>query len=127
MCLWVYLTICYFREPDQIKYCKEAIQNCPKSGNIWCELARYINCKIRYYMMPINFDPIKAKKYLEFSIILTPQYGDTYLEYLRLVLIFRYVLLLPYGRERVKLELIRSSINHILLKACNFKPNYGSM
>jgi len=59
--------------------CRKASQEVPKSGEVWCEFARV-------YMNPIgaSFDLDRAHKCLEFAIRLTPQYGDSFLELLRL-------------------------------------------
>lgn len=61
----------------------KSLHEIPKSGEVWCEGARLHMSKHtnnRYY------DLEKAKKYLEFAIQFTPQYGDSFLELLRLYL-----------------------------------------
>eukprot|EP01041_Mallomonas_annulata_P006669 gene6669-13501_t len=60
-----------------------ALREVPKSGEVWCEGARI-------HMNPLqmlSFDLGRAQKYLGFAIQFTPQYGDTFIEYLRLELI----------------------------------------
>jgi len=55
------------------------------------------------------YDLEKAKKYLEFAIQFTPQYGDSFLELLRLCLI---------TKDAVQLELVKQYCIHA-------EPNYG--
>mmetsp|Transcript_25355 Transcript_25355/g.24712 ORF Transcript_25355/g.24712 Transcript_25355/m.24712 type:complete len:129 (-) Transcript_25355:340-726(-) len=61
-----------------------SLQEIPKSGEVWCEGARLFTSN-----HPNNqyYDLQKAKRYLEFAIQFTPQYGDSFLEMLRLCLI----------------------------------------
>lgn len=62
----------------------KSLHEIPKSGEVWCEGARLHmsrHTNNRYY------DLGKAQKYLEFAIQFTPQYGDSFLELLRLYLI----------------------------------------
>eukprot|EP00931_Biecheleriopsis_adriatica_P115000 TRINITY_DN9085_c0_g1_i1.p1 TRINITY_DN9085_c0_g1~~TRINITY_DN9085_c0_g1_i1.p1 ORF type:complete len:781 (-),score=170.88 TRINITY_DN9085_c0_g1_i1:216-2558(-) len=58
---------------------RRAAQEVAKSGEVWCEGARI-------YMNPLGayFDLNRANKCLEFAVHLTPQYGDSFLELLRL-------------------------------------------
>ena len=58
---------------------KKAAQEVAKSGEVWCEGARI-------FMNPLgaNFNLQRANKCLEFAVHLTPQYGDSFLELLRL-------------------------------------------
>jgi len=58
---------------------KRAVQEVPKSGEVWCEGARV-------YMNPLgpHFNLRRAQKCLRFAVHLTPQYGDSFLELLRL-------------------------------------------
>eukprot|EP00438_Fugacium_kawagutii_P012716 Skav202446 [mRNA] locus=scaffold7830:28633:39411:+ [translate_table: standard] len=58
---------------------KKAAQEVAKSGEVWCEGARI-------FMNPLgrNFNLQRAIKCLEFAVHLTPQYGDSFLELLRL-------------------------------------------
>ena len=65
-----------------------AIQEVPKSGEVWCEGAR---C----HMNPLHvssFDLTNAQKFLSFAVQFTPQYGDTFVEYLRLEMIIQVIL-----------------------------------
>ncbi len=55
----------------------------PKSGEVWCEGARCaMNPLVRY-----SFDLSSAQRNLNFAIQFTPQYGDTFVEYMKLELI----------------------------------------
>ena len=51
----------------------------PKSGEVWCEGARI-------FLNPhaACFDLHVARRLLNFAIEFTPQYGDSFIEYLRL-------------------------------------------
>jgi hypothetical protein len=65
-----------------------AIQEVPKSGEVWCEGAR---C----HMNPLHlnsFDLSSAQKFLSFAVQFTPQYGDTFLELLRLEMLLQVIL-----------------------------------
>jgi len=59
----------------------KALNEIPKSGEVWCEGAR-----LAMSQHPENsfFDLEKAKDYLEFALQFTPQYGDSFLEMMRL-------------------------------------------
>lgn len=58
---------------------RKATQEVAKSGEVWCEGARI-------FLNPLGdfFDLGRANKCLEFAVHLTPQYGDSFLELLRL-------------------------------------------
>lgn len=60
-----------------------AIKNVPKSGEVWCEGARI--CLNPY--TPCYFNLKKAHRFLNFAMHFTPQYGDSFIEYLRLKMI----------------------------------------
>lgn len=76
--LWAILIQLTDDEDTKLKIFQEALLQVPKSGEVWCEGAR-----IR--MTPSSkFDLKKAKKYLKFAINFTPQYGDSFIEYLKL-------------------------------------------
>lgn len=54
---------------------RRALREVPKSGEVWCEGARIaLN----------NNEPADARRFLDFAIQFTPQYGDSFIEYLRL-------------------------------------------
>mmetsp|Transcript_1140 Transcript_1140/g.3149 ORF Transcript_1140/g.3149 Transcript_1140/m.3149 type:complete len:729 (-) Transcript_1140:4-2190(-) len=58
---------------------RKAVREVPKSGEVWCEGARV-------FMNPLGslFHVDNAHKCLKFAVHLTPQYGDSFLELLRL-------------------------------------------
>lgn len=53
---------------------KEALREVPKSGEVWCEGARIYIKRHKH---------AKARMCLEFAAQFTPQYGDSFIEYLR--------------------------------------------
>ena len=59
---------------------ERALLEIPKSGEVWCEAARL--CMARQPVSQADLD--KAEKYLDFAIQFTPQYGDSFLEVIRL-------------------------------------------
>ena len=65
-----------------------AIQEVPKSGEVWCEGAR---CHLNPLHIS-SFNLTNAIKFLSFAVQFTPQYGDTFIEYLRLELIIQIIL-----------------------------------
>lgn len=71
-----------YGEVQQMKVLKNALQAVPKSGEVWCEGARI-------YLNPFSptFDLNAAARHLSFAARFTPQYGDSFLEQLRLNLI----------------------------------------
>lgn len=94
-------------QEEQLQIFKQAYQEVPKSGEVWCEGAR------------IHLDPSSpffclstARRYLEFAIKFTPQYGDSFVELLRL-------------------EILEKGVDYVaedLMKKCvNADPNYGAM
>lgn len=82
-----------FSRPDCVESPKynillRAIREVPKSGEVWCEGART-------HLNPLqadSFDLGLAQLYLGFAIQFTPQYGDTFIEYLRVELICQVIL-----------------------------------
>jgi la-related protein 1 len=65
-----------------------AIEHVPKSGEVWCESAR---CQLN----PLSvhcFDLRAAQLALSFATQFTPQYGDTFVEYVRLEMICQVLL-----------------------------------
>ena len=59
---------------------QKALLEIPKSGEVWCEGARL--CMSKHPNNPY-FNLEKALKYLDFAIQFTPQYGDSFLETIR--------------------------------------------
>ena len=61
-----------------------SLNEIPKSGEVWCEGAR-----LHMNNNPLNeyYNIETARRYLEFAIQFTPQYGDSFLELLKLTMI----------------------------------------
>jgi la-related protein 1 len=83
-----------------------ALREVPKSGEVWCEGAR-----LRMNPFSGFYDLAKAEEFLEHAIQFTPQYGDSFIELLRLFYI-------QGSLHRLK-DLKRQCINA--------DPNYGSL
>jgi len=88
---------------EQLTVFKEALQEVPKSGEVWCEGARI-------YLTQGNW--VEARRYLEFAIHFTPQFGDSFIEYLRLELL-----------EHRDL----ADIGKLEQLCLNAEPNYGTL
>ncbi|KAL0484846.1 FPGS1 [Acrasis kona] len=110
----------YLEGPDaQLKVFREALDEVPKSGEVWCEGAR-----IRLNPLTNKFNLDKARKYLDFAIKFTPQYGDSFIEYLRLELLTRG----PCVFHSCVNEGGSSSISYDIEQLCvNADPNYGPL
>lgn len=83
-----------------------ALQEIPKSGEVWCEGARLSMADSKANG---NFDYDKAEKYLNFAIQFTPQYGDSFLEMLKLYLL---------TGQKDKIKKLKQMCIHA-------EPNYG--
>ena len=90
---------------------QQALLEVPKSGEVWCEGARI--CLNPY---SAHFNLKVARNFLDFAIEFTPQYGDSFIEYLRLLM------LLDQRTEEFERDLER------LWQLCiNAEPNYGTL
>jgi len=88
----------------QMQVFRTALSEVPKSGEVWCEGAR---------IALQQKDFVSARKYINFAIQFTPQYGDSFIEYLRLEL-------LEKGKDNADLKSVE--------QACvNADPNYGAL
>ena len=67
---------------SQFSALERALGKVPKSGEVWCEAARLA-------LNPTSpfFNLEKARLFLDYAIQFTPQYGDSFLEYIRYILI----------------------------------------
>ena len=77
-----------YKVPTKRAVLSRALQVVPKSGEVWCEGARTL-------LNPLStksFDPAQAQKYLSFAIQFTPQYGDSFIEYIRVEMLLQVVL-----------------------------------
>ena len=90
-------------QEKQVRVFRRALSEVPKSGEVWCEGAR-IAIRIGDYAA--------ARQYINFAIQFTPQYGDSFIEYLRLELLEN-----------------RNNPNFAVVEqACvNADPNYGAL
>lgn len=82
------------------KIIRRAITEVPKSGEVWCE-------KCRCHLNPLNisqFDLRQSQRSLCFAVQFTPQYGDTFIEFIRLELICQ--VLLPRIMEVLRIPVI---------------------
>ena len=62
----------------------QALREIPKSGEVWCEGARI---SMANFEENKNFKYDAAENFLNFAIQFTPQYGDSFLEMLKLYLV----------------------------------------
>lgn len=91
---------------------KAAIYHCPKSADVWVELARmFLNPAYNCFSISTAEDALTKAVYY------TPQYGDTYIEWLRL-LVIKY---LVYGTD------ISSVVRQCLSLCVDMKPTYGNL
>jgi tetratricopeptide (TPR) repeat protein len=73
-------------EKAQFNSLKQALNAVPKSGEVWCEGAR-----IHLNPFSHTFDLDRARRHLFFATKFTPQYGDGFLETLRLELLDQFL------------------------------------
>jgi la-related protein 1 len=90
-------------EEAQFESLRLALNAVPKSGEVWCEGAR-----IQLNPFARTFDPQVARRHLLFATKFTPQYGDGFLELLRLEMIEQW--LVP-----VATRMWESSRDHLVL------------
>jgi len=103
----------------------QALEHVPKSGEVWCQGAR-----LHLNPFSAQFDLEIARKYLGFAIRFTPQYGDSFIELLRLDIITKYLELASETEEKEEgrnSREILSSLNNtaVELSCINADPNYG--
>lgn len=85
-----------------------AIAAVPKSGEVWCE-------RSRCYLNPFNvssFDLLEAQRSLSFAIQFTPQYGDSFLELIRIELLCQ--VLLPVVFQALKMPFVPFLKGHLI-------------
>lgn len=104
-------------ESEQLKIFRAAIREVPKSGEVWCEGAR-----IALNPASSHFNLKLAKRFLNFAVQFTPQYGDSFVEYLRLKM-------LCHGSSKeIDVDGVEHEPAHLLKvkqMAINAEPNYG--
>ncbi|EFC46525.1 hypothetical protein NAEGRDRAFT_79116 [Naegleria gruberi] len=104
---------------------KEALEEVPKSGEVWCEGAR-----IALNPLSPKFSLEKAKRYLNFAIKFTPQYGDSFIEYLRLELLTRGPSVPSSAAAPTSSSVTNSTVaiqEYIENMCVNADPNYGPL
>mmetsp|Transcript_15225 Transcript_15225/g.22390 ORF Transcript_15225/g.22390 Transcript_15225/m.22390 type:complete len:1864 (+) Transcript_15225:253-5844(+) len=89
-------------EYSQHEALKSALRAVPKSGEVWCEGAR-----IHLNPLVPTFDLNKASQHLSFATKFTPQYGDSFIEALRLELLNRWIV-------KIALPFINQLERHLL-------------
>jgi la-related protein 1 len=83
-----------------------AVREVPKSGEVWCEGARIcLDPRSRFF----NVD--RALEYLNYAVQFTPQYGDSFIEMLRVFVV------------RGDLHLVKK----LKMTCVNADPNYGTL
>jgi len=109
-------------EQAQMDVFRAALKEVPKSGEVWAEGARLM-------MNPLSllFHLPTARKYINFAIQFTPQYGDSFIEYLRLELLETGCLGIldsPFFPSSVEAAVINQSLEQL---SVNADPNYGAL
>jgi len=66
---------------------KRALRAVPKSGEVWCEGAR-----IHLNPFSCTFDLHRSRRYLHFAARFTPQFGDSFIESIRLEVLSQWLL-----------------------------------
>ena len=104
----------------------QSLKHVAKSGEVWCEGARiYLNPTSRH------FNPLNASKCLNFAVFFTPQYGDSFIEALRLAIITSDAFLMFHQiQSPYRLAcLLRSlpSIVFFMKRSSYYQPNYGPL
>lgn len=84
------------------------VSEVPKSGEVWCEGARL-------HLNPLGscFDIVTASQYLNFAILFTPQYGDSFIERLRLEIL---VAASGYDGDATELDLLSHDYEKVFRK-----------
>ena len=103
-----------------------SLRHVAKSGEVWCEGARiYLDPTSRH------FNPLNASKCLNFAVFFTPQYGDSFIEAIRLAVITSDVFLVFHQASSHLLlsHLLRSltDLVYFIKRAAYFQPNYGPL
>ena len=103
---------------------RRALCHVTKSGEVWCEGARI-------FLDPccVAFSPITASKCLNYAVFFTPQYGDSFIESIRLLMVCSDRFLAFHDcKNACVLSLLLRSLPEIALfvkRASFFESNYG--
>lgn len=103
-----------------------SLKHVAKSGEVWCEGARiYLDPTSRH------FNPLNASKCLNYAVFFTPQYGDSFIEAIRLAVITSDVFLtFHHVSSSIHLmHLLRSLTDmvYFIKRSSYFQPNYGPL
>jgi len=92
---------------QQLRVFQQALLEVPKSGEVWCEGARIC-------LNPFSgcFNLTAAQNFLEYAIEFTPQYGDSFIEYLRLQML---------------IGVTDDEVERLWQQCINAEPNYGTL
>ena len=107
-----------------LKAFRKALCHVTKSGEVWCEGARI-------FLDPCcrAFDLLNASKCLNYAVFFTPQYGDTFIEAIKLLILSseRFLEFHACANPCVLSYLLRSlpEIALFIKRASFFEPNYG--
>jgi hypothetical protein len=74
--------------PSKLYIVYRALCEVPKSGEVWCERARV---KLNPLSLKL-FDLAKSQRLLSFAIQFTPQYGDSFIEYIKVEILCQVIL-----------------------------------
>lgn len=139
--LWAVLV--QLRQADgddaQLAVFREALMQVPKSGEVWCEGARVV-----LHPRSRHFDLDAARQYLSFAVQFTPQYGDSFIESVRMHLLQNAIKFandwiaefsgghdaggaVDEARERLRTQLEEVDLGAVERACVNADPNYGSM
>lgn len=90
---------------QQLRVFQQALNEVPKSGEVWCEGARiFLNPHSACFNLHV------ARRFLNFAIEFTPQYGDSFIEYLRLQML---------------VSSPEAAVERLWQLCINAEPNYG--
>ena len=114
-----------YKIPSKYTILCRALCVVPKSGEVWCEGARTL-------LNPLStkyFDLGKAQKYLSFSIQFTPQYGDSFIEYIRLELLMQVFLPRILYLLEIPLDYFFSLLGNLDIESdtCKYFKNFHDM
>ncbi|CAM9266433.1 unnamed protein product, partial [Ectocarpus fasciculatus] len=121
--LWALIIQLFSKSLSQMRSIRKlvtrlALEEVPKSGECWCEAARTAMNPFDY---KTEFDLSSAHRCLAYAILFTPQYGDSFIERVRLELLCQVILPDIVRVLGIDLSLFYSNI------CVNADPNYGSL
>jgi len=130
--LWAVLVqLKHLHGPDaQRLVFREALKQVPKSGEVWCEGSR-----IHMHPLSPHMDLGTAQRYLQFAIQFTPQFGDSFIELLRLQLLFANFSTNQFlASQEAEIDeaafrenMLAYDTSELELKCVNADPNYGAL